>query len=123
MLALAARFRLAGPRGVGICNLLTADPLYNAKRVSRLAHISCGQAAIQPAETGYSSAAERISQPLTEVLLLSSSPGPAQWVGYLLFTNPKRRSNPRDARYDPLVLQVTTRPSGSWAINQIAYEF
>jgi len=123
ILALAARFRLAGPRGDGVCNVLTAEPLYNAKRDARLEHITCGQAAIQPAKNAYVSAAERISQPLTGILLNSFSPGPPHWFGYLQFTNPKQRGDSRDPRYAPLVVQIIRRPKGNWAINQIGYEF
>jgi hypothetical protein len=123
VLQLAATIRLAGPQGTGICAVLAAPALYNARRDAADSHWSCGRAAIAPAANGYVTAAERISQPLAGVLLDSSKPGAPRWYGFLSFMNPVARAHPRDPRYEPLTVAIVKRPDGRWVISQIGYEF
>jgi hypothetical protein len=123
VLQLAAKIRLAGPRGIGICKLLGAQSRANMQAQASVGHVGCGQLAIAPAAAYNLSAATRISQPVSQVLLNSESPGPPNWFGYLEFTSPKALSNPRNPVYAPLIVQIIKLSHGTWAVNQIGYQF
>ncbi len=119
---LADGLRSGGARGTGVCQLLASEPLYNAQRVANQTHVSCGQAAIEPARSDTIPAAQRFSH-LSGVLLNSSSPGPPRWFGFLAFAPPNAQSHPHDPRYSSLIVAIIKLSSGRWAINQIGYQF
>jgi hypothetical protein len=122
VLQLAARIRLSGPDGVGLCNLFTDGERANAQRVAATGHVSCGEGALRAGLFSYL----QISQPASGIILFSSRPGPPHWFGYLSFANPVYKTlaphQPRPAGIPvPVNAEITKRPDGSWAIVQIPY--
>lgn len=123
MLQLAARIRLSGPHGVGLCKLLTDQQRANAERIARLHHVSCDEGAAQASLVSY----RQLSQPVSYVILFSSEPGPPHWFGYLGFANPVFKTLAPHQPLPPGIpapvnAAVTKRPDGTWGIVQIPYE-
>jgi hypothetical protein len=122
VLQLAARIRLSGLRGVGLCNLLIDRERASAQRVSAAGDVSCGE---HVAVGGVSY--RQISQPVSGIILFSSRPGPPHWFGYLGFANPVYKTlaphqPPPPGTPISVNAEITMRPDGSWAIVQIPYE-
>lgn len=123
VLQLAARIRLSGPHGVGLCSLFTNQERANAQRVATASHASCGEGALQAGLFSY----RQISQPVAGIILFSSRPGPPHWFGYLGFANPVYKTlaphqSPPPGTPVPVNAAITKRPDGSWAIVQIPYD-
>jgi hypothetical protein len=123
VLQLAARIRLSGTHGAGLCSLLINQELANAQRVATASHVSCGEGALQTGLVSY----RQLSQPVAGIILFSSRPGPPHWFGYLGFANPVYKTlaphqSPPPGTPVPVDAAITKRPDGSWAIVQIPYE-
>lgn len=116
MLRLAASIRLAGPAGNGLCKLLTVDQRAQAERVASAEHIFCGKAALKIANVS--------AVQLKAIVLISASPGPKHWAGFISFTNPAQRSHPQVPRYglSGVNMEIIQLPGGTWAVKHLYYE-